>query len=115
MIGRWSNWKPFPDPYHGEHIDAPIGAGIYEVCHIASGEQVAFGYGANVAQALANVVRPSPARRLFRRFTRPRFLGSELEYRTCAAGSLAEARTVAEQLRGQRQALFRRFSPTLRQ
>ena len=112
MIGRWSSWKRFPDAFHGEHIEAPIGPGVYEVCHSASGEQVAFGYSANVAQALSNLLPPSSKRGwpFFGRAARQRFPTSELEYRTCSASSAAEARLAAEQLMGQRQALIRRFS-----
>jgi hypothetical protein len=112
MIGRWSNWKRFPDAFHGEHIEAPIGPGVYEVCHFPTGEQVAFGYAANVAQALSNLL-PPPSNRgwpFFRRAARPRYPTSELEYRTCAANSAAEARLTAEHLTGQRSALLRRFS-----
>lgn len=112
MIGRWSTWKRFPDAFHGEHIEAPIGPGVYEVCHNASGEQVAFGYSANVAQALSNLL-PPPSKRgwpFFRRAARPRYPINELEYRTCATGSANEARVAAEQLMGQRQALIRRFA-----
>ena len=32
MSDRWSDWKSFPDAYHGEYIQAPIGPGVYEVC-----------------------------------------------------------------------------------
>ena len=113
MIGRWSNWKRFPNAFHGEHIEAPIGPGVYEVCHHESGEQVAFGYAANVAQALSNLL-PPPSKRgwpFFRRIARPRYQSGELEYRTCATGSAAEARLAADQLMGQRQALLRRFAP----
>ena len=112
MIGRWSTWKRFPDAFHGEHVEAPIGAGVYEVCHIPTGEQTAFGYAANVAQALSNLL-PPPSKRgwpFFRRVARARYPISELEYRTCSAGSAAEARLAATQLMGQRQALLRRFS-----
>jgi hypothetical protein len=110
MIGRWSNWKRFPNACHGEHIEAPIGPGVYEVCHIATGEQVAFGYAANVAQALSNVV-PPPSRRgwpFFQR-ARRRYQSNELEYRTCSATSAVEARLTAEQLMGRRQTLIRRY------
>jgi hypothetical protein len=116
MITHWTNWKPFPSAHHGEHIEAPIGPGVYEVCHINSGEQVAFGYSANVAQALSNVLRPSGGRGwpFFRKAARPRYPSNELEYRTCAATSLSEARIAAGQMIGHRQAIWRRFSPSLR-
>lgn len=112
MIGRWSNWKRFPEAGNGEHIEAPIGPGVYEVCHVGSGEQVAFGYAANVAEALSNLLPPPSTRGwpFFRRAVRPRYQSSELEYRTCAASSATEARNTASQLMGQRQAVIRRYA-----
>ena len=110
MIGRWSSWKPFPDAHNGEHIEAPIGAGVYEVCAAATGEQVAFGYSKNVAEALSKVL-PSPDQRswpFFRRASRPRYQSSELEYRTCPAGNYTEARIAAELLLAHRQSIWRR-------
>ena len=115
MIGPWSNWKSFPNAHQGEHIQAPIGPGVYEVCHVSTQELVAFGHTSNVARALSNVLPPAGRKwPFFRRAARPRYRSSELEYRTCAAGSLAEARVAAEQLIGHRQALWRRFSPMQR-
>jgi hypothetical protein len=115
MIGNWTTWKPFPSARDGQHVEAPIGPGVYEVCHGATGEQVAFGYAANVAQALANVVPPQSRRwPFFRRAARSRYATSELEYRTCPAATLSEARIVAGQLMGQRQMLFRRRSNAAR-
>ena len=110
MLGRWTNWKPFPN--RGENIEAPIGPGVYEVCHAATGEQVAFGSSANIAQSLSDVL-PQPGRTwpFFRRAARPRYTASELEYRTCATGTLSEAKVAVGQMLSQRQALLRRFSP----
>ena len=112
MIGRWSSWKRFPNAFHGENVEAPIGPGVYEVCHHVSGEQVAFGYANNVAQALSNLL-PPPSKRgwpFFRRAARARYRSSELEYRTCGASSATEARNAATQMMGQRQMLLRRLS-----
>jgi hypothetical protein len=111
MIGAWSSWKPFPIPEHGEHVEAPIGPGLYEVCHVVTQELVAFGHATNVAQALSNVLRPTGARKwlLFRRLAPPRYHSSELEYRTFAAGTVAEARIAAEVIIGHRQTLWRRI------
>jgi hypothetical protein len=110
MIGRWSSWKSFPDAHSGGHIEAPIGAGVYEVCVAETGEQVAFGHSKNVAEALSKVL-PSPGERswpFFRRAARHRHKSSELEYRTCPAGNYSEARIAAGQLLAQRQAIWRR-------
>lgn len=56
MNDVWSTWKRFPDPQKGESLQAPIGPGIYEVRHIASGEVIAFDYATHVARALSDLV-----------------------------------------------------------
>ncbi len=115
MIGPWSNWKPFPNAHQGGHLDAPIGPGVYEVCHVSTQKVVAFGHSANVAQALSTVMPPEG--RIwpwFGRAVRPQRESGNLEYRTCAAASLAEARTAAAQLVSRRQAVWRRFAPAAR-
>ena len=43
MLLNWREWKRFPDPERGDHVEAPIGAGLYEVRHISSGALYAFG------------------------------------------------------------------------
>ena len=112
MIGRWSNWKRFPDAFNGESIEAPIGPGVYEVCHVETGEQVAFGHATNVAEALSNLLPPPSSRGwpFFRRAARPRYQSTELEYRTWSAGSATDARNAASQMMGQRHAMLRRFA-----
>ena len=55
MVQTWSNWKRFPDAQSGEHVEAPIGPGVYEVRHTMTGRVVAFGHSANVANALADL------------------------------------------------------------
>ncbi len=109
MVSSWVNWKPFPNPEHGGHIDAPIGPGVFEVRHTGTGEQIAFAHSRNVAQSLAILLpkRPSGLRLLFRR--KPsRYRSDDLEYRTCAATSVDEARSMAERLRGRRETYMRR-------
>jgi hypothetical protein len=112
MIGRWTAWKRFPNAFHGESLEAPIGPGVYEVCHTETGELVSFGSAANVAEALSKVLPSKDPRKwpFFRKNSRPRYDSSELEYRTCPAGTLIEARVAAEQLLGHRNAIWRRFS-----
>ncbi len=109
MVSSWVNWKPYPNPDNGGHIDAPIGPGVFEVRHTGTGEQIAFAHSGNVAQTLA-VLMPRPARGLRVLFARkrPRYRNEDLEYRTCAATSLDEARAMAERLRGRREAYMRR-------
>ena len=55
MVQTWSSWKRFPDAQSGEHVEAPIGPGVYEVRHTMTGRVVAFGHAGNVANALADL------------------------------------------------------------
>lgn len=108
MIGNWTSWKRFPDAARGEHVEAPIGPGIYEVRDVNSGDLAAFDAAANVAYALSSV-RPRPYRpwKKFFKATGPR-KEKELEYRTCAAATLGEAKVMAQCLAGRRQVYWRR-------
>lgn len=111
MVSSWVDWKPFPNPDNGGHIDAPIGPGVFEVRHTGTGEQIAFAHSPNVAQSLAIFLpRPASGLRLLFARKRPQYRSDELEYRTCAATSVEEARAMAERLRGRREAFMRRRS-----
>jgi len=105
----WSGWKRFPDAESGDNVEAPIGPGVYEVRHTLTGRLIAFGYAANVAHAITElkVARSNSFARLFK----PAPLTSrvsDLEYRTCATASRAEAKTAAQRLKGLRQIAWRR-------
>ena len=64
MVQTWSTWKRFPDAQSGEHVEAPIGPGVYEVRHTMTGRVVAFGHSGNVANALADLQAQRRCRRL---------------------------------------------------
>lgn len=109
MVQTWSSWKRFPDVESGDNVEAPIGPGVYEVRHAMTGRVVAFGPAANVAQALSELKLDGGGTfaRLFRKQTLvPRV--ADLEYRTCAAASRAEAKVAAQRLLGLRQTAWRR-------
>lgn len=105
----WSSWKRFPDAQVGGHIEAPIGPGVYEVRHTMTGRVVAFGHTANVANAISDLKLNGGGNALTRMFTRQPLVSrvSDLEYRTCAAASRAEAKTTASRMLGLRQAAWR--------
>ena len=110
MVQTWSNWKRFPDAHSGEHVEAPIGPGVYEVRHTMTGRVVAFGHSGNVANSLADL-KLNDGASVFTRLFRKQPLVSrvaDLEYRTCAAASRAEAKTAAQRLVGLRQTAWRR-------
>ncbi len=114
MVQSWSGWKRFPDVQSGENVEAPMGPGVYEVRHSLTGRVIAFGPASNVAQALSELKvngGVSPFMRLFRKPPLvPRV--ADLEYRTCAAQSRAEAKTAAHRLLGLRQTAWAARMPS---
>ncbi|MFY9601384.1 MAG: hypothetical protein WB540_16685 [Pseudolabrys sp.] len=110
MVQTWSSWKRFPDAHSGEHVEAPIGPGVYEVRHTMTGRVVAFGHSANVANALGDLKLNGNASAFSRLFRKQPLVSrvADLEYRTCAATSRSEAKTAAQRLMGLRQTAWRR-------
>jgi hypothetical protein len=98
MISTWSEWKRYPRASRGENIEAPISPGIYEVRFAGTGALHSFGAVDNVAQALALLAIGSKS--WFGR----RDVGQmpDLEYRTCATSTKADAKAAAERMIGRR-------------
>ena len=116
MIGNWSGWKKFPNAERGEHVEAPIGPGIYEVRNMSTGDLTAFDVSGNVANALAGLLRKPPSRPWAKLFSANRAPWPDYhwEYRTCAASSMSEAKIMAQALHGRRQVYWRRNAPRAR-
>jgi hypothetical protein len=110
MVQTWSTWKRFPDAQSGEHVEAPIGPGVYEVRHTMTGRVVAFGHSGNVANSLADLKLNGGVSTFARLFRKQPLVSrvADLEYRTYAAMSRAEAKTAAQRLTGLRQTAWRR-------
>jgi len=99
MISTWSEWKRYPRPGRGENIEAPISPGIYEVRFAGTGALHSFGAVDNVAQALS--LLPTSPKSWFGR--RDSTNSPDLEYRTCATSSKADAKAAAERMIGRRE------------
>ena len=99
MISTWSEWKRYPRAGRGDNIEAPITPGIYEVRIAGTGALHSFGAVDNVAQALALLPVGSKSW-----FGRRETVTPDLEYRTCATASKAEAKAAAERMIGRREA-----------
>ncbi|MEA2866381.1 MAG: hypothetical protein QOE39_1096 [Bradyrhizobium sp.] len=99
MISTWSEWKRYPRAGRGENIEAPISPGIYEVRFAGTGALHSFGAVDNVAQALSML--PVSSKSWFGR-REPAAL-PDLEYRTCATSSKADAKAAAERMIGRRE------------
>ena len=110
MMQTWSSWKRFPDGKSGDHIEAPIGPGVYEVRHTMTGRLMAFGHARNVTNAISDLKLNGGVSPFARFFGRQPLVSrvSDLEYRTCAAASRADAKTAAQRLLGLRQNAWRR-------
>ena len=110
MMQTWSGWKRFPDLESGDAVEGPLGPGVYEVRHTMTGRVMAFGHANNVANAIAALKINGGLSPLARLFRRPPLVSrfSDLEYRTCAAASRADAKTTAQRLMGLRQTAWRR-------
>jgi hypothetical protein len=79
-----------------------------------TGRVVAFGHAGNVANALADLKLNGGASTFSRFFHKQPLVSrvADLEYRTCAATSRAEAKTAAHRLKGLRQTAWRRRMDT---
>ncbi len=99
MISTWSEWKRYPRPGRGDILEAPISPGIYEVRHAGTGALHSFGAVDNVAVALAQLqVTPKSWFGLRGSSDAP-----DLEYRTCATSTKADAKAAAERMIGRRE------------
>ncbi len=103
MIATWGEWKTYPKGARGDRLEAPIGPGIYEVRNSTTGAVYAFGAVDNLAEALARIGAPSRSLTTFfiKRET-PHL--PDLEYRTCATDTRAQAKIAAELMIGRREA-----------
>jgi hypothetical protein len=109
MMQTWSGWKRFADG-QDDAVEAPASPGVYEVRHTMTGRVMAFGYSGDVAKSIAELTSNDGVGLW------PRLLGRQplsarlpdLEYRTYAAASRADARTAAQRLLGLRQRAWRR-------
>jgi hypothetical protein len=99
MISTWSEWKRYPRPGRGENIEAPISPGIYEVRYAGTGALHSFEAVDNVAQALAQLSVGSKS--WFGRRDSAKL--PDLEYRTCATSSKADAKAAAQRMIGRRE------------
>ena len=99
MISTWSEWRRYPRASRGENIEAPISPGIFEVRFAGTGALHSFGAVDNVASALAQL--PLGSKSWFSR--REPADASDLEYRTCATSSKADAKAAAERMIGRRE------------
>ena len=107
MIGKWSEWRPFPDPAKGESLTAPFGPGCYELRHGA--QSVCCGKSKNVAYRMSSLLpEPVGAGTRYNK-DKPRYGADHLaavEYRTVATETEQEAAAVEREIRAHGKYLF---------
>ena len=110
MMQSWGGWKRIPDVKRGDAIDAPAGPEVYEFHHTLTGRVMAFGHSGDVVHAIAGLKFDGDGGPIATFFRKQPLVSrvSDLEYRTCAAASRAEAKTAAQRLMGLRQTAWRR-------
>lgn len=106
MIANWTQWKSYPRATRGENIEAPVGPGLYEVRHAASGALFAFDAADNLAQALARIAAPPKSLASWFGKGAPAQL-PELEYRTFPTSTRATARIAAARMIDRREIYMR--------
>src|ERR1700675_811095 len=99
MISTWSECERYPRPACEEEIQAPISLSIHEVRLAGSGALHSVSAVDNVAQALSQLTVGSKS--WFGR--REPTESPDLEYRTCATSSKADAKAAAERMIGRRE------------
>ena len=90
----WSAWRHFPDPRAGGMVVAPIGAGLFELRRIETGELVLFGAGEHVAARLTNLLPATLGASLRKNASRRQYILrhlDDLEYRTMSCRSRGDA------------------------
>lgn len=101
-LGNWSPWRPFPDPRLGDALVAPIGPGVYDLRLRSTKELILFGSGGHLAKRMTSLL-PVPFGTGTRNNAKKRecVLGelADLEYRTVAFASKAEAKAFEKTLR----------------
>jgi hypothetical protein len=106
MIANWTEWKRYPRASRGENIEAPVGPGIFEVRHTASGALFAFDAADNLAEALAKLsAAPKSLASWFGKGAPVNL--PELEYRTFSTSSRANARIAASRMIDRRETYMR--------
>jgi hypothetical protein len=110
MADRWTGWKSFPDDYHGEYIQAPMGPGLFEVCRASTREPVAFGCTRNVADSLGDVLKPRGLRKWLSFRGKRSYDTGGLEYRTWPTATVSDARRVVDMIRERHQAVMRKYA-----
>lgn len=102
-LGAWSQWRPFPDPRKGDALVAPLGAGCYDLRLRSTQEKILYGTGAHLAERMTSLL-PAPLGKGTRNNSAKRQcvfdLIEDMEYRTVAFATEAEARAFEKTLRG---------------
>lgn len=98
---NWTAFSPFPSPLKHEYLNAPIGAGVYELKNIKTQELVYVGEGANTAYRMSSLL-PEPYGAGTRNNSKLRDYIFEnindVHYRTIACTDKANAKQIQDEM-----------------
>src|SRR5262245_11216216 len=107
MIGRWSEWRKFPNPGKGDLLVAPFGPGCYD---LRNGSQlVTYGKGGHCAQRMTSLLPGPHGAGTRNNASKREYIFSNLpaiEYRTIAFKSEADAKAHEQHIKETRGHLY---------
>lgn len=108
-MSAWTKWKPMPSPELCRKIEAPTGAGVYQIRNAKTDEFVQFGIGIKCQTRMRSLF-PSPYGTGKRNNAAKRAYilanWKRLEYRTLSTDTRAEAKEVEDKLKAKNNHLF---------
>ena len=106
---NWSNWNPMPTPDNCRKIDAPKGAGVYQIRNKKTNQFIQFGIGVECQKRMKSLF-PAPHGSGKRNNSDKRNYilknWSNLEYRTLATDTREEAKQIEDGIKAQNNHLF---------
>ena len=105
-MADWSTWQQFPDPKAEGYLKAPFGPGVYELRDRSTGDLILVGKSKWVAFRMTSLLPASHGGAGTRNNSEKREYVAkhlaDIEYRTRACRTDAEAKTLEGQLRNSR-------------
>lgn len=108
-MSAWTNWRAMPSPQDCRLINAPSGPGVYQIKNKVTGQLIQFGIGVKCQERMKSLF-PEPYGCGKRNNSNKReYIFSNwknLEYRTFATLTRAEAKLIEDSLKAENNHLF---------
>ena len=109
MKGNWTIWQPICAPEYCRQIQGPDGPGVYQLRNKKTKQLVLFGIGVACRQRMKSLF-PAPYGTGKRNNSEKRDYvfkqWRQIEYRTCATNTRADAKAIEDEIKAQRNHIF---------